>query len=256
MARRRRDNNTKSSTFTPDAYGGVRSTPRTRSPTRTVTTRVAAPRDPLDAIGGRFFEPDLTAWDSPDFSAAAARRAPVNQAIAKAAAPANRSQLVSPSKRRQNEALFKAPDPFAKKRSANEFAKAPTRTRLKAMGLDLAAKAPPRRSEGLGRKLTGILSRLAPLPSPAHSRAASVRKVTPRGTLTEFPQRSSHESVTGRTAAHQRPATEHAERVHPRVREDQASSRCKPRPDPHQEKRTRGSGGSREFVPWCDRHRR
>lgn len=233
MARRRRDRMSSDTT-----YGGVRDTPRTRSPSRPVTTRVAAQRDPLDAIGGRFVTPDLSA-----FEMTPAWRPAIDQAPAKVRAART---VVLPSKRRAKEVILKAPDPLAKGRSANEFATAPTRSRLRAMGLT-GENAPLSRSGGLLRGLLPKMqkTRLAPVSVPGNRGP----KVTPRVTPTERPRPIPQQSVTGGTAADQRRQARLQAKPSPLERERKAASSCKPRPDPT--KKTRGSGQSRAFIPWC-----
>lgn len=226
MARRRRDDNGKPPGVSTRPYGGLRDTPRTRSALRPAAARVADSRHPLDAIGGRFFSPDLSAFEvSSPFQA----RAAVKPAIARAAAPAIRSEIVSPSKRSRVLAAAKGPDPLAKRLS----------------------RAAPQQVESLGRKLTGVLARLSPVPVPERPRGKGFHYPAglPSGTLREqLP--SPLPSV--KSAARHSEAREHAKRS-PSVRDPQAST-CKPRPEDNR-KKGRGGGSSREFVPWCDRRR-
>lgn len=226
-------------------YGGVRSTPRTRAASRPVTTRVP---DPLDAIGGRFFKPDLAAFEVTPIGASSSTR-PAGRVTARAAKPG----AVLPSKRRQMEALFKAPDPLAKGRKASEYALRPTKTAIRQLLTPprINPKAPPRRSGGLSK---GIVAGLKSVPSGLLSQVKqTLTSVRPRRTPTELPATSPRKSVTVvRGPDHVRADPLHAKRS-PSVRDGMSASTCKARPEDNRPKRGgKGSRTSREFIPWCE----
>lgn len=234
-------------------YGGLRDTHRTRSAVRSAAARSAETRSPLDAIGGRFFTPDLSAWSTPiggsvftDIRPAAARE------IARAAAPAT----VLPSKRRAKEAVFRAPDPLAKGRKASEFALRPTKTAIRELlkRPSLASKAPSRRSEGLSKRIGAVVSKLpSGLLSEVKKTLTSVRtKRTPTELAATSPRKS--ETVV-RGAVHVRPDPLHAKRS-PSVRDGKSSTTCKPRPEDNHPKRGGNGNHSREFIPWCEPERK